>query len=327
MVILLLTLTVMSSASGCTEKRKTTVLSDDVKQEAVMQENEIEELIKKGVNFLDEGKYDDAKSTFEKAISLDKTNKGAYIEIKNRYMEKQRLDDAYYIIKLAISNNVDTDNMTKLLNDIKSRFEVTRLDITVYENVQFILPSKITAKINNEDKQVNVVWSSNKADTSKGGTTKYLGKIEQYDRTAELYLKVISLEKGKKTGFITQIYEEGSKRYLKIDPAEFFMDTENDRRASIEAKKDGLDKSHFSDDGYIYNDYYIRNKDKSLETYEISSKADIYVCGYLLDGHSSSLVKISYEKLKALDISKTRFLCYIDLENKAVVKIQQQFIP
>lgn len=45
----------------------------------MLKENEIEELIKKGVNFLNEGKY----------------------------------DDAYYIIKLAISNNVDTDNIRK----------------------------------------------------------------------------------------------------------------------------------------------------------------------------------------------------------------------
>jgi tetratricopeptide (TPR) repeat protein len=317
----------MSSASGCTEKRKTTVLSDDVKQEAMMQENEIEELIKKGVNFLNEGKYDDAKSSFEKALSLDKSNKGAYIEIKNRYMEKQRLDDAYYIIKLAISNNVDTDNMTKLLNDIRSRFEVTRLDTEVYQNVQYKLPVKINAKINNEDKEVNVVWSNNTVDTSKSGTVKYQGKIEQYDRSVELYLKVNKLERTRKTGYITKIYEENGKGYLKIDPAEFFMDTVNDRRATIEAKKDGLDESRFSSDGYIYNSYYVRNKDKSVETYEISPKAEVSVCGYLLDGYSSAQVKISYEKLKTLDTSKGWFLCYIDLENKVVVKLQQQFIP
>lgn len=329
-VILLLTLAVMSSASGCVEKQKTTVLSDDVKQEVMMQENEIEGLIKNGVNFLNEGKYDDAKSNFEKALSRDKSNKGAYIEIKNRYMEKQRLDDAYNIIKLAISNNIDTENMTKILNDIKGKFEVTKLDAEVYQNTEYELPTKIKAKINNEEKDVSVVWSNNSVDTSKIGTLKYEGKIDQYDRSVELYLKVNKTEKTKKIGYITKLYEENGKRYLKIDPVEFFMDTENDKRATIEAKKDGVDQARFSEDGYIYDSYYIRNKDKNVETYEITPEAAIIVCNYMLDRHgygTSDKEKISYEKFKTLDVSNRGFLCYIDLENKVVIKLQQQFIP
>ncbi|HDK7173437.1 TPA: hypothetical protein PTV74_004027, partial [Clostridium botulinum] len=127
-VSLLLILIVMLSASGCGKKQKTSVLTNDVKQQEAMKENEIKKFIKDGTNFLNAGKYDDAKSSFEKAISMDKSNKSSYIEIKNKYMEKKRIDDAYYFIKLAVSNNVDTENMKKLLNDIKSKFEVTKLD-------------------------------------------------------------------------------------------------------------------------------------------------------------------------------------------------------
>ncbi len=194
-ISLLLILIFMLSVSGCAKKEKTSVLTNDVKQQEAMKENEIKKFIKDGTNFLNAGKYNDAKSSFEKAISMDKSNKGSYIEIKNKYMEKNRLDDAYYFVKLAVSNNVDVENMEKLLNDIKAKFEVTKLYVNVYENNEYKLPDKIKAKINNEDKDVSVVWNNNNVDTSKVGTIKYEGKIEQYDRIAELNLKVIEVKK------------------------------------------------------------------------------------------------------------------------------------
>ncbi len=194
-ISLTLILIVMLSASGCGKKQKTSILTNDVKQQEAMKENEIKKFIKDGTNFLNAGKYDDAKSSFEKAISMDKSNKGAYIEIKNKYMEKKRIDDAYYFIKLAVSNNVDTENMKKLLNDIKSKFQVTKVYVNVYQDNEYKLPDKIKVKINNEDKEVGVVWNNKSVDTSKVGTIKYEGKIEQYDRIAELYLEIIEIEK------------------------------------------------------------------------------------------------------------------------------------
>ncbi|HCL4453200.1 TPA: Ig-like domain-containing protein [Clostridium botulinum] len=356
-VSLLLILIVMLSASGCGKKQKTSVLTNDVKQQEAMKENEIKKFIKDGTNFLNAGKYDDAKSSFEKAISMDKSNKSSYIEIKNKYMEKKRIDDAYYFIKLAVSNNVDTENMKKLLNDIKSKFEVTRLDAGVYQSHEYQLPDKIKAKINNEDKKVGVVWNNNNVDTSKVGTAKYEGKIEQYDRDVELNLEIIEIKKekeskkenntekvkkteenknekakefkkGKKIGFISKIYEQNGKRYLKYDEVEFFLNKDaNDRTAEKEAIKDG--KKILTDNGRIENDYYIRNKDKSLETYEISLNVDIYVCKYRINENMNTgdLQKISYEKFKNLGLSNRCILGYVYLENNVVVKIEEQFIP
>ncbi|HCL4463541.1 hypothetical protein EXM52_04455 [Clostridium botulinum] len=356
-VSLLLILIVMLSASGCGKKQKTSVLTNDVKQQEAMKENEIKKFIKDGTNFLNAGKYDDAKSSFEKAISMDKSNKSSYIEIKNKYMEKKRIDDAYYFIKLAVSNNVDTENMKKLLNDIKSKFEVTRLDAGVYQSHEYQLPDKIKAKINNEDKKVGVVWNNNNVDTSKVGTAKYEGKIEQYDRDVELNLEIIEIKKekeskkenntekvkkteenknekakefkkGKKIGFISKIYEQNGKRYLKYDEVEFFLNKDaNDRTAEKEAIKDG--KKILTDNGRIENDYYIRNKDKSLETYEISPNVDIYVCKYRINENMNTgdLQKISYEKFKNLGLSNRCILGYVYLENNVVVKIEEQFIP
>ncbi len=198
-ISLILILTVMLSVSACGNKQKTSVLTNNVEKEEAMQENEIKKFIANGTNFLNVGKYDDAKSSFEKAILMDKSNKESYIEIKNKYMEKKRTDDAYYFIKLAVTNNVDNENMKKLLNDIKSKFEVTKVYINIYQNNEYKLPDKIKARINNEDKEVGVVWNNKNIDTSKVGTIKYEGKIEQYDRMAELNLKIIKVQEQEKS--------------------------------------------------------------------------------------------------------------------------------
>ncbi|GAA0738415.1 Ig-like domain-containing protein [Clostridium oceanicum] len=199
MISLLLILIVMLSVSGCGKKQKRTVLTNDVKKQEDMKENKVKKIIKDGIKFLNAGKYDDAKSSFEKAVSMDKANKASYIEIKNKYMEKNRVDDAYYFIKLAISNKVDIKNMKDLLNTIKSKFEVTKVYAKVYQDNEYNLPSKIKAKINNKDKEVAVSWDNNNVDTSSLGTKKYIGRIEQYDRTAELNLTVI--KKSEKASF------------------------------------------------------------------------------------------------------------------------------
>ncbi|AUN16725.1 hypothetical protein B2H91_13515 [Clostridium botulinum] len=358
-ISLLLILITMLGISGCSKKEKTSVLTNNVKQQEAMKENEVKKFIKNGTNFLNAGKYDDAKSSFEKAISMDKSNKSSYIEIKNKYMEKKRIDDAYYFIKLAVSNNVDTENMKKLLNDIKSKFEVTRLDAGVYQSHEYQLPDKIKAKINNEDKEVGVVWNNKNVDTSKVGTAKYEGKIEQYDRDVELNLEIIEIKKekeskkenntekvkkteenknekakefkkGKKIGFISKIYEQNGKRYLKYDEVEFFLNKDaNDRTAEKEAIKDG--KKILTDDGRIENGYYIRNKDKSLETYEISPNVDIYVCKHRINTNTNTvdLEKVSYEKSKTLDYfyGHNNALNYIYLENNVVVRIEEQYRP
>lgn len=318
-ISLILTFAIMLGVSACEDKQKTNILTNDVRQETSMKENQVKKLINEGADFLNEGKYDDAKSAFDKAILMDKANKGAYIEIKNKYMEKKRIDDAYYTIKLAISNNVDTENMKELLNDIKSKFEVTKLDVDIYQNNKYNLPPKIKAKINNEDKEVDVVWNNKNVDTSKLGTTKYEGKIEQYDRNVELNLKVIKVVKAKKTGYIKKVYEDNGKRYLKFDDVEFFLDEE----AEIEAKKDPIFKVIGLQDSY-----YIRNKDDSLVTYKISPNVSVYVYGFMLDLDTMDLQKISYEKFITFGWSMDGGnLFHIYLENNVVVKIEQQFLP
>lgn len=328
-VLMLISLftTAMLIFSACEERQKTTVITSDIKQETIMQEDEVKKVIKDGINFLNEGKYEDARSTFEKAISMDKANKGAYIEIKNKYMEKERLDDAYYIIKTAINNNVDIESMKEMLNDIKSKFEVLKLDKSLYENGEFTLPTKVKIKINNEDKEVDVVWSNNTVDTSKVGKVKYEGKIEQYDREVELNLNVMEIKKENKVGYITKVYYEGKSMYVTVDEVEFYSNKNSeDRTAETEALKDGYNLD--VEEGRRWDGYYIRNKSKNVETYEVSSQARISLCGHRFNLETLYQQPVSFEELKIQkQKSENGILSHIYLENGVILKSEEQFIP
>ncbi len=144
--------------------------------------------------------------------------------------------------------------------------------------------------------------------------------------------KVKEVKDGKQIGFINEIYEQNGKRYLKFDDVEFFHNKDaDDRTAEKEAIKDG--KKDLLLDGRMTDDYYFRNKDKSLEDYEISPNVEIDICRYHIDSNdvTSKLqqIRISYEKFKVLDnvYGQNNALLYIYVENNAIVKIQEQYRP
>lgn len=189
MIIFMLLLS--STALACDRKDKQTVVSDNVSIEAKQGENEIQRDVELGDKNLQQDKYDDAKQYYEKAISLDKGNKNTYLTIKDKYLEKGRLDDAYYIIKLAIQNNVDTENMNKILEQIRGKFEIVNIKDHIKTNDKYTLPSEVTVKINNVDTKVPVKWnSSSEVDTSKAGKFTYEGNCVQYERKVELVLDI-----------------------------------------------------------------------------------------------------------------------------------------
>lgn len=328
LILMGLTIAAMISFSACEEKQKTIVIASDMRQETIVQEEEVKKVIKDGVSFLNEGKYEDAKNTFEKAISMDKANKGTYIEIKNQYMEKERLDDAYYIIKTAINNNVDIENMKGILNDIKSKFQVVKLDKSLNINTEFNLPSKIKAKINGELKEVDVVWTNNSVDTSSVRQVKYTGKIELYDRDVELNLNVLKyIKKENKIGYITKVYDQDGGEYIAVDEVEFYSNNYlEDRTAEIEASKDGYNLD--VEEGGRWDDYYIRNKSKDIKVYEISSEASIYLCGHRFGLETLVPEQIDFEKLKTQEEqSEYGILCNLYLENDVILKIEEQYVP
>lgn len=191
--ILVLTLTLLlciSVFTACSAKDKQIVLSNNISQQAKAEENEISEKVKEGNKYLSEGKYEQARTIYENAISIDKGNKNTYLEIKDSYIEAGRLDDAFYIIKLAIENKVDTDSMKEQLEAIKKKFQVVNLTGSVNQNEYFKLPEAAAFKINNVDTKVDINWNISSIDTSNPGTYTFEGTAQEYERPIKFVLTV-----------------------------------------------------------------------------------------------------------------------------------------
>ena len=108
---------------ACTSKDKESILLKDVKSQSKVEEQEIRTAIDNGNKYLEEGNYDKAKKWYERAISISKSSVDTYVKIKNKYLKKNRKDDAYRIIRLAIDNNVDVENMKKELKFLTHKWK------------------------------------------------------------------------------------------------------------------------------------------------------------------------------------------------------------
>ena len=167
---------------GCSGKDKQVVLSNGQNGQIELQGKDVNESIELGNNYLKQGKYDNAKKAYANAISKAPNNKQTYIEIKDKYIENSRFDDAFYIINLAINNKVDIDNMKNILEEIKKNFQVITIENTVNQNTTFTLPEEIALQVNGEQIMGNVKWKAENVNTSKPGTFSNEGAIEEYGR-------------------------------------------------------------------------------------------------------------------------------------------------
>lgn len=323
-ILLLFVLTF--SLAACSAQEKQTVLSQNVSQEVKTEEVEIQNDVEQGNQYVDEGKYEDAKKTYEKAISLEPSNKDIYVKIKDKYIEKQRLDDAYYVTKLAINNNVEVNNMNAALEDIKKKFDVITIEKALNQNSNFTLQDTTSIKLNNieEVKDAPIKWNSTSVDTSKAGTLNYEGVIEQYGRSVKLVLNVMPIIKEKKIGYIKDVYESNGKRYIKVDEVEFYFGD----KALEEGLKDKSDKVYFEDGKYhIYDSYYIRNKNSEIKVYEIADNAAFNVCIYHYNMQGNSAITKDAPYMDFKKFSKETRVTWIYLENNVVVKTEEQFTP
>ena len=188
--LLCISLLFIVNLSACAGKDKETILSKHVSQRVKDEENQIQKNINLGNKYLEENKYDEAKKAYEKAISMNINNKQTYLQIKDKYLGKNRIDDAFYIIKLAVDNKVDVSNMKVVLEEIKKKFDVTTIEKSVYQYDPIVLPKQVTVKINNEDTQADVKWNSSTMDTSRMGNSTLEGTAVKYERPVKLMLKV-----------------------------------------------------------------------------------------------------------------------------------------
>ena len=264
--LILLFIILTASLFSCTNTSKKVTVSNNTQDEILVEEKQVAELINKGKKLISDKKYDEAKVNFIRAISLDKENKDIYLQIKDFYLNSNRFDDAYYIIKIALLNNVDTDNMNIILTEISSKLGVIKISETVTQNSSYSLPNDLNIDINNNKISLPIFWLNSKVDTSQLGSFKYEGFNNEYGRKIEMEIVVTSNEYATEYGYIKNIYKQNDKLYADIDLVEYFVGDE----AIAEAAKDNSDAIDLNA-FYLDGPYYTRNNSSQITTYELDT--------------------------------------------------------
>jgi len=350
---LLLILTFVS----CTKTDKETVLSPNVSEDIKTEENEVKLTLEKGHNFLKDGDFESAKSTYEKAISMDKTNKDIYLEIKDKYLAINRFDDALYFIQLSINNSTDIENMKAISDDIKANFQTDIFTKALYEGDNFTLPSELIAKINNEDISIPVTWNNSIVDTSTTGIFYFSGTNKEYSREFNATINVLPpviVEEpvtvlDEEIAYIKAIYESNGKTYVDVHLVEFLRGAE----ALSAALEENPSFVLTNEDGsrFIANGYYIRDNHNTITTYELSDDTMFNLLPYDIDPFPESLPAdspdnysaipkpVTYDDfkfyidkvssgLKAQNLSTDRrLLSWIKTKNNIVYDISRQYTP
>ncbi|MFL0251023.1 tetratricopeptide repeat protein [Clostridium neuense] len=234
--------------TGCTHKDKETVLTCNVKENETHKLNQINKNISLGNNMLDSGKYAEARKAYDSAIKLDKKNKKTYITIENKYLEKDKLDDACSILEEAIDNNVDVANMKKLLAVVKQKIDskkeasnvVTKRDIDKKNNI-------------NSVDNVNKPTSDANAENSPNSIKNTMPKI-----TKEFVR-------------IKDVYEKDGNRYILFCRDKIYMGDE----AKAQAKKDGINN-------WYSNCYFVKNP-YDVASYKVSDSCTFNIGGYIIN--------------------------------------------
>ncbi|WP_346936536.1 tetratricopeptide repeat protein [Clostridium sp.] len=331
---------------GCKSKDKEIVLSKNVAKDIQVEENEIEKYIKEGNKFLEEKNYTEARKSYEAAIAKGKNDKQIYMDIKDKYIEKGRYDDAYHIIKLAIENKVDTENMEKELTSIRDKMEIVELSYEIYEDKDsFVLPEEVDITVDNNKVKDYVLWEKeNHTISNKPGQYSYNGVTKEYGRNVHVTLNVKANIKedikenakediyDSKFGIVKDIYTDNGTVYISFDEAEFYFGWEE---AVAEAVKDN--KAMQKEDGtYTLPDpYYIRYHIGEIKVYEVSKDASFNLLSYDVDpsnNHTSELQSVDYSTFKKkIDNWKGGYVSNlqfnVDMKNGIVTKMSKQYTP
>jgi len=336
---------------SCNNTSKKITVSEDTINEVSIEESEIIKSIAAAEKLLDEGKLQEAKEYFNKAIRIDKTNKDTYLRIKDKYLSINNTDEAYSIIKTAITNNVDTENMKLILKEISSKFELIKLPFTVYQDSNYSLPNEVSINMYDTEISIPITWSTTTVDTSNLGTFTYEGYNDEYGRKVIIDLTIIENVYDKQIGCIKNIYSINGKTYIDIDLVEFYL---GDEISLAEAIKDNNAGINEKGEYFLPNPYYIRNNYSKLTTYEISKDCliqlmdvDYLTLGYGIDyiDKLSPLNPVSFDDFKKYIDKRNKILlnniekgedkiiadrttlCWLEIKNDIVYSIYRQYTP
>jgi tetratricopeptide (TPR) repeat protein len=301
---------------SCSNTSKKITISENTENEISVEESETIQSITSGEKLLDEGRFEEAKEYFNKAISLDKTNTDTYLRIKDKYISINKLDEAYNIIKTAISNNVDIESMKAILKEISSKFEVTKLSNSVYQDGIYSLPKEINISLSGNSKSVPINWDNTIVDTSNIGTFTYEGYNDEFGRKVIIDLTVIENVYDKQIGCIKKIYTLNGKTYIDVDLVEFYLGHDLALEEAIKDDNAGINENG---DYFLSDPYYIRNKYNKITTYEIINDCSLQLVNvdFLNLGYDINLE----EKSSELKIASSKdFKAYIDSRNQILIE-------
>lgn len=299
---------------------RSTKVNSNLNTSKIQSENkEINKFINEGDSFISSGDYKNAMKSYMNAISIDKTNKDLYIMLKDMYIDLYRFDDAFLIVKTAINNDVDVENMKSILSDISSKFDIINLSNSIYQDEEYSLPTNIDYTIDNNICTLLIKWNI-AVDTSVLGEYVYEGYNEDFGRTIKMTLSILPNSFDKQIGYITDIYKENGNIYVAVDLIEFYTGDEAVNQA-IKDNKANIDKYG---DPFVYEGYYIRNKYDTITTYQVSDNCSFELLEYDFTPYlytSSEKKNVDYEtfykkieEIKRND-SLPLLLCWIETKN------------
>ncbi|NKF07467.1 Ig-like domain-containing protein [Clostridium gasigenes] len=354
-ITIFLSLLLISTFVSCSKIDKETILSPNVTEDIKVEENEVKVTLEKGNSYLNDNDFANAKLTYEKATSIDKVNKDIYLQIKDKYLELTRFDDALYFVQLALNNNTDIDNMKIISDNIKSKFEITSIDKSLYEGESYTLPSELSTKINNENVSIPVTWNNSVINTSTAGTFSYLGTNKEYSRQFSATLTVvppivsavvppvvppvvapvIPSVVDEEHCYVKNIYKSNGKTYIDVDLVEFLRGN-----AALEgAIKDNNSKVGIDDDTgkkFVPDGYYIRDNVHAEITYEVSQNSTFNLAELQIHPNSSSNkdipVPVPYDRFESYIKSNINGdyrsnLCLIKFKNNVVYDVSYVYTP
>ena len=336
---------------SCKDSSKKITISENTEGEVSLEESEIIKAINAGEKLLDENKLEESKEYFNKAISLEKENKDTYIRIKDKYISINKLDEAYNIIKTAISNNVDVENMKSILKEISSKFEVIKISNSIYQNSSYALPKEVTTNISNSQISIPVTWNNENVNTNTIGTFTYEGYNHEYGRKVIVDLTVIENIYEKQSGCIKSVYSANGKTYIDVDLIELYIGFEE---AVAEAIKDNRAAINEKGEYFLPDPIYIRNNYTKLTTYEVSNNCiiqllprDFSKLGYDPEStinfsppnpvsfnefekfitESNKIFVEANSKNEIKTITDRETLCWIEIKNGVATSIYRQYTP
>ncbi|MDU1567655.1 MAG: Ig-like domain-containing protein [Clostridium sp.] len=332
-IIIISIITVSSTFVSCQNTSKKITISEDTQNEISTEENEVNEAIKTGEKYLTKNNFNEAKEYFNKAISLDKSNKDIYLKIKDIYLSFNRFDDAYFIIKTALTNNIDIENMKLILKDISSKFESINMNLSIYQDTSYTLPNEVKAVISGESISIPVTWDNQVVDSSTVGRLIYEGFNEDYGRKVKMEITVMENVYDKQIGWVKDFYMDNGKLYIDLDLIEFYLGREEALREAIKDGKAGIDENG---EYFLPAPVWIRNNSSAITKYQIDNNCMYSLCSATLKlknyETSGTLVNSSYDNfLKAFNDTKNNnariLLVWVDIKNGSVYKISEQYLP